>query len=106
MGLILKMLLVNYKFRETQSYFQRYLGNLKSIPHTRSEIKLISGLTLKKALDKSKGREWERYRERDREREKEKDTDTEIQNKWLDFRFRALYIEISENPLFYLDFGK
>ena len=68
MGLILKMLLVNYKFRETQSYFQRYLGNLKSIPHTRSEIKLISGLTLKKALDKrnerEKGKERGRYRYR------------------------------------------
>ena len=64
MGLILKMLLVNYKFRETQSYFQRYLGNSKSIPHISSEVKLISGLTLKKALDKSKGREWEREWER------------------------------------------
>ena len=48
----------------------------------------------------------EREREIERERERERDTDTEIQNRWLDFRFRALYIEISENPLFYLDFGK
>ena len=68
MGLILKMLLVNYKFRETQSYFQRYLGNLKSIPHTRSEIKMISGLTLKKALDKSKGRVRESESESESER--------------------------------------
>ena len=45
-------------------------------------------------------------RQREREIYREKDTYTEIQNKWLDFRFRALYIEISENPLFYLDFGK
>ena len=77
MGLILKMLLVNYKFRETQSYFQRYLGNLKSIPHTRSEIKLISGLTLKKALDKSKGNERERVRVRERERDRERERERE-----------------------------
>ena len=59
---------------------------------------------LKMTIEREREKERERQREREREREREKDTDTEIQNKWLDFRFRALYIEISGNPLFYLDF--
>ena len=46
-GLILKILLLNYTFREVLRYYQRYLSNLKSMSYARDQIKLISDLNLK-----------------------------------------------------------
>ena len=46
-GLILKILLLNYTFREVLRYYQRHLSNLKSMSYARDQIKLISDLNLK-----------------------------------------------------------
>ena len=46
-GLILKISLLNYKLRDTLSYFQRHWSNFKLNPYAWGQIKLISGINLK-----------------------------------------------------------